>query len=187
MATYLSPSRKGVKGLVRIPVVETVDEFKQYYYGLLSLLEDYKGVDTCQKNSALAHYWTHDSQMLYRLDATIFDRKGIQLDEFRISDTEFEPLENVEQEDIDGIKLMIKRMIDKVDAEQVGHGNIIHTGLVLGGYVGMGYLSYDEAVDYVFDLMDNSSYLQKGLHGYRKSMIQMIKLGLTSPLKYNKR
>jgi len=163
IATYLSPSRKGVRGLVRIPVVETVEEYKQFYYGLLSVLQDYKGIDYCLKNPALPQYWTYDTEMLYRLDATIFDRKGIQLDEFKISDTEIEPLSNPSEEDREGIKLLLKRMISKVDIEQTGHILVRSAGLMGGAYYGQGYFTFDEMKDYLFELIDNSDYLQKGV------------------------
>lgn len=186
IATYLSPSRKGVRGLIRIPVVNSVQEYKNYYYGVLSILQEYTGVDYCLKNPALPQYWTYDSEMNYRLDATIWDSIGIQIDEFKEFDGVIEPLETVEQEDIDGIKLFLKRMIAKVDVEQSGHNLVRSTSLLGGAYCGMGYMSYEEVRDYIFELIENSEYLQKGLRGYKKTAEQMITIGITSPLKYSR-
>jgi len=185
IATYLSPSRKGVRGLIRIPVVKTVQEYKEFYYGVLSVLQDYKGVDYCLKNPALPQYWTYDGGLLYRLDATVWDGKGIQIDEFEVSDEEFEPLEFVDPKDVEGIKLMIKRMIAKIDVEQSGHLTVRSCSLLIGGWIKYGYLPYDEAIDYLFDCMDESTYLQKGMRGYKKTAVDMVKRGMLSALKYD--
>lgn len=186
IATYLSPSRKGVRGLVRIPIVETVEEYKTFYYGLLSILQDYNGIDYCLKNPALPQYWTYDTEMLYRLNATIFDRKGIQLDEFQEYEGDFTVIENPSEEEINSIKLMLKRMMEKIDVEQTGHILTRSASLLAGGFVGAKYLSFDEMKDYMFELIDNTEYLQKSPRTYKQTCLQMLKVGLTSPLKYEK-
>ena len=186
IAVFLSASKCGIKALVRIPKCSSVDEFKAYFYGISSVMQEYKGFDSSSKNCSLPNFLTYDPDLLYRLDAEIWDKIGIQIDEFKEFDGEFEPLEDIDPKDVAGIKLMIKRMLDKIEVEQQGHGNVVHTGLILGGFVGANYLSFEDAKEYVFDLMDNIEYLQKGLRGYQKTIIDMMKRGTLAPLKYER-
>lgn len=186
IAVYLSPSRKGVKGLVRIPKCQTVEEFKQYFNGLMATFQEYKGVDFATRNAVLAHFITYDPQILYRLDATVWNGVGIQIDEFKPNEEENKPLEYVDPKDLDGIKLMIKRMVDNIDIEQVGHLPIRSVSLLIGGWIKYGYFDYDTALDYLFDCMESSSYLQKGMRGYKKTAVDMIRHGMLSGLKYER-
>ena len=186
IASFLSASKRGCKIIIRIPKCSSVDEFKSYFYGIASEMQYYKGFDSSSKNCILPNFLTYDPDLLYRLDATIWNKVGIQIDEFKEFDGEFEPLEDINPKDVVGIKLMIKRMLDKIEVEQQGHGNVVHTGLILGGFVGANYLSFEDAKEYVFDLMDNIEYLQKGLRGYQKTIIDMMKRGTLAPLKYER-
>ena len=186
IAVFLSASKCGIKSLVRIPKCSSVDEFKSYFYGIASEMQYYRGWDASSKNCSLPNFLTYDPDLLYRLDATVWDKVGVQIDEFKEFDGEFEPLEDINPKDVAGIKLMIKRMLDKIEVEQQGHGNVVHTGLILGGFVGANYLSFEDAKEYVFDLMDNIEYLQKGLRGYQKTIIDMMKRGTLAPLKYER-
>ena len=186
IASFLSVSKRGLKCIVRIPVVETIEEYKAVYYGLLAEFEQFKGCDSAHSNAVLASYITYDRDLLYRTSATVFNRRGIRLDEFKINTKEVEPLENVEQEDINGIKLMLKRMIAKVDVEQTGHILVRSASLMCGAYCGYGYMSEDEGRDYIFELIDQSDYLQKSLSTYKKTAVSMIRRGMTAPLKYDR-
>lgn len=186
IASFLSASKKGCKLLVRIPKCTSVEQFKSYFYGLMAEFQFYQGIDFSSKNCCLPNFLTHDEGLKYRIDATVWDGIGIQIDEFKEFDGVIEPLETVEQEDIDGIKLFLKRMIAKVDVEQSGHNLVRSTSLLGGAYCGMGYMSYEEVRDYIFELIENSEYLQKGLRGYKKTAEQMITIGITSPLKYSR-
>lgn len=187
IATYLSPSKKGVKGLVRIPEVKSTDEFKEYYYGLLATLMDYKGVDPSPCNSVLAHYITYDTELLYRLNATVFEDKGIRADEFKISEEWYEPIkpEDVNPEDVAGIKNQIDRMLSKIDVDQTAHLTIRSLGLLIGGWISYGYFDQDEITRYVLELMEDVDYLSKSRGTYRKTFLQMVRLGMTSAIPYN--
>ena len=76
ICAFLSPSKKGVKFLVKIPVVNTTDEFKEYFYGLGQLFEQYRGWDGTPQNCVLPLFLSYDQEILYREDATTWDKKG---------------------------------------------------------------------------------------------------------------
>lgn len=184
IAVFLSASKCGIKALVRIPKCSSVDEFKAYFYGIASVMQEYKGFDSSSKNCSLPNFLTYDPDLFYRLDATVWDKIGIQVDEFKVSEEPLEELTDINPKDVEGIKLMLQRMMAKIDVEQQGHLILRNTSLIAGGLTR--YIPMDEMQEYMFELIDNSSYLQKGLHGYRKTCMQMLKLGATNQIEYER-
>lgn len=184
IASFLSSSKKGVKAIVKIPVVQTVEEYKQLYSGLMSIFQYYKGIDFSAINSVLASYWSYDKELLYRLNASEWTGLGVQIDRFEVSEEPLEELTDIDPKDVEGIKLMLQRMMAKIDVEQQGHLILRNTSLIAGGLTR--YIPMDEMQEYMFELIDNSSYLQKGLHGYRKTCTQMLKLGSTNQIDYER-
>ena len=184
IAVFLSASKCGIKALVRIPKCSSVDEFKSYFYGIASEMQYYRGWDASSKNCSLPNFLTHDPNLLYRIDATVWDKLGIQVDEFKVSEEPLEELTDINPKDVEGIKLMLQRMMAKIDVEQQGHLILRNTSLIAGGLTR--YIPMDEMQEYMFELIDNSSYLQKGLHGYRKTCMQMLKLGATNQIEYER-
>lgn len=186
IASFLSASKKGVKALVRIPICNSTDEFKSYFYGLMDEFQNYLGIDPSSKNCILPNYLTYDKELLYRTNATEWNKKGVQLDEFKAFDGIAEPLENVSDEDILGIKRMIRNMMMRIEVEQTAHVICRSSALLLGGYVGAGYLDFEDAQQYLFDLIDEIDYCQKSPRTYKHTCVQMIKKGATAPLIYER-
>ena len=180
ISVFLSASKRGVKGIVRIPICTSTDEFKSYFYGLMDKFQEYKGIDFSSKNCALANYLTYDRELLYRLDATEWNGKGIQIDEFKIYDTESEPLENVTEEDVEEVKLILKRMFNKI--VDSGHLIVRSASLLAGGFCSAGYMNIDEMKEYLFDLIDDTDYLQKSPKTYKTTCVQMLNKGHQSPV-----
>lgn len=184
ISVFLSASKRGVKGIVKIPICYSTDEFKSYFYGLMDKFQEYKGIDFSSKNSALANYLTYDKELLYRLDATEWNRKGIQLDEFKIFEGEVKPIEEVTEDDVEEVKLILRRMFNKI--EDSGHLIVRSASLLGGGYCSAGYMSIDEMGEYLFDLIDETDYLQKSPRTYKTTCLQMVNKGYQSPVYLNK-
>ena len=184
ISVFLSASKRGVKGIVKIPICYSTDEFKSYFYGLMDKFQEYKGIDFSSKNSALANYLTYDKELLYRLDATEWNRKGIQLDEFKIFEGEVKPIEEVTEDDVEEVKLILRRMFNKI--EDSGHLIVRSASLLGGGYCSAGYMSTDEMGEYLFDLIDETDYLQKSPRTYKTTCLQMVNKGYQSPVYLNK-
>ena len=181
IASFLSASKKGVKLLINIPKVESVEGFKSLFYGLMSEWQYYKGMDFTPKNAVLANYLTYDTELLYRLDATQWIKEGTQLDEFKVFEGDIEPLEDVTEEDISKIKFIIKRMFDSIS--DAGHTIVRSAGLLGGGWVASGYMGYEDMKDYLFELIEDTPYLQSKLKTYKTTCVQMLSKGMTSPIK----
>lgn len=181
IASFLSVSKKGVKLLIKIPKVNSINQFKALFYGLMSEWQYYKGMDFTPKNAVLANYLTYDRDLLYRLNATEWTKEGLQLDEFKVFEGEIEPLEEVDEKDVEKIKIILSRMFGNIT--DAGHQTVRSASLVGGGWIAYGYMSYDEMKDYLFDLIENTPYLQSKLKTYKTTCLQMLSKGMTAPLK----
>jgi len=184
IASFLSSSRRGVKCLVRIPICESVEEFKSYFYGLMDEFQHYLGIDTSSKNCALPFYLSYDYDLLYRLDATEWNRKGIQVDEFSVFEGEIEVVENVTEQDIAEIKKILTNMMGKI--VDTGHLILRNTSLLCGGFCAGYGLNIDDMRDFMFELIEDTPYLHKSLRTYKTTCMQMLNLGCKSPVYLSK-
>jgi len=179
IASFLSVSKLGVKLLIRCPISKTVDEFKSYFYGLMVNWQWIEGMDLAPQNPSLPAYLTYDRELLMREDATVFSERGVKIDEFKeyIGD----PIE-VEATEDDRIKIIsiLKRSFDKIDNS--GHF-ICRSGCLAGwGYCGAGYFTEDEMQEILFELIDDTPYLQSKLKNYKQTCLDMKRIGISAPL-----
>lgn len=181
IASFLSASKKGVKVIIKIPKVNSIEKFKALFYGLMSEWQYYKGMDFTPKNAVLANYLTYDKELLYRTNATEWTKEGIQLDEFKVFEGEIEPVENPTEEDVIKIKQILTRMFASIN--DAGHYIVRSASLFAGGIIASGYMSYDEVKDFIFDLIDETPYLQTKTKTYKTTCVQMLNKGMQSPIK----
>lgn len=180
VAAYLSPSKKGCKFIVKIPVCKTTDEFKSYFYGLAYYLEKYEGFDPSTQNCILPLYLSIDPYLLYRDNAETWTKRGVKLDEFKVHVGEIEVLENVSARDKNSVRnILISSMNKIVDS---GHYIVRSTALCGGGYAASGYLTQEEVEEILFTAIENNNYLQKNTRGYKMTAKEMILKGMKSPL-----
>lgn len=181
IAVFLSASKKGIKCIVRIPICSSIDEFKSYFYGLMDNFQYYQGIDFSSKNCVLANYLTYDEDLLYRLDATEWNRKGMQVNEFnQTPNVEYSKDENITQDDARWCVNIIKNMINKIVDN--GHGQVVASASLLGGFVASGYISRSDAEYSIKQLISSNSYLSKGTSGYIKTAMTMIERGMSAPV-----
>lgn len=180
ISVFLSASKRGVKGIVKIPICSSTDEFKSYFYGLMDKFQEYKGIDFSSKNCALANYLTYDRDLLYRLDATEWNGKGIQIDEFKIYEGNIEPIEEVTEEQTDKVKAIFSRGIDNIVDN--AYPQMRNYSLMLGGYCSMGYITIEKAEDLIRDCISDNDYMSKNTKHYIKNGIYFLHRGLSAPL-----
>lgn len=184
IATWISPSQKGIKALVKIPVVKTIDQFKEYFYGIASEMQIYKGFDGTTQNASLLLFIGYDKDILIRNDYTEWTIKGIKQNEF--SKSKILPMPNLQPTDaqsrwvFDWYKDTINGITDN------GHPQLRDNSVTFGGFVGGGYLSYIEAINLMEYLVTTNGYLQKDINNYIKTATQSINLGMTKPLTFSK-
>lgn len=180
VAAYLSPSKKGCKFIVKIPVCKTTDEFKSYFYGMACFLEKYEGFDPSTQNCILPLFLSIDPDLLYRDNAETWTKRGLKLDEFKVHVGEIEVLDNVSERDKSSVRKILTRSMDKI--VDSGHYIVRSTALCGGGYAASGYLTQEEVQDIIFTAIENNSYLQKNTRGYKMTAKEMILKGMKSPL-----
>ena len=190
---YVSPSRNGVKGLMRIPVGKDVAEFKEYYQGIENELNWIAGFDSAPKNLALPLFLSYDTDILWREDAEIWTEKGVVEDinsEKRNLNIE-KPIYNVvgdaivfqSQAYFRRITLDIfERKLNEINDN--GHPQLRSACLVLGSRVGAGYLDQSDAEGVAEYHIKTNSYLSKGISGYVTTMKWCIRKGIGNPRYY---
>ncbi len=180
VAAWLSPSKRGVKALVNIPVVNSVDEFKQYYYGLAAEMETYEGFDSSGQNSVLPLFQSYDPELLQRQYTTIWKEKGLKIDDFSV-------LDPIEAPDIKTTEYDTKRVINIIKSGMSnitdnGHPQLRGLAFAVGGYVATGYIDSMEAEQLMHYIIQDHPYLKKGVKGYKLTVSQMIEKGKQRPI-----
>jgi hypothetical protein len=182
ICAYVSPSGKGIKGLLHIPKVNSVEEFKEYFYGIAYELEHMDSFDGSGQNPILPNFLSWDENIRWREDPETWTQRGGKHDEFEEYIGDFEEIENVTDEDKKEVLQKAHNIIKKADEENIGHPNCVSASLVLGGYIPSGYISYDEAENYLFQWIESSSYLSTKSDTYKKTAVTMLNKGMKAPL-----
>lgn len=176
----ISPSSFGIKALIRIPIVKTVDEFKSYFYGVSYYLEQYKGFDIAPQNCSLPLYMFNDPDARYREDAIVSTVRGEKINAFKKFEGEIEVLEDIESWKKERVKGIFIRGISNIVDN--GHPQVVAYSSMLGGYCVSGYLSQDEAEVLIEEEINKSEYLSKDIKGYIRNAKNMLVRGMNGPL-----
>jgi hypothetical protein len=180
-AVWLSPSRKGIKAIAHIPVVNTVDEYKEYWYGIAAEMEDIEGFDPITQNPTQPLFQSWDTDLMYHSDPEIWTTKGKKnIPEPAPIDPEV--LKNIEATQGDKLRVveMIKTGMKNITAP--GHFMLRALTYAVGGYVASGYIDRFEAESLVCALIESHDYLSKGVSGYQKTAKEMITKGMNEPI-----
>lgn len=184
ICAYMSPSGSGCKFLFKIPVVNSVEEYKEYFYGLASYLEKIDGFDISNQSCVLPLFISYDLEMLIRpeeeLETWILrGRYPSSLENKEYSDTK---AENVSDEDRRMIFNVINKKFREIDEDACdGHNRVRSISLWSGGVVGAGYVSEEEIIDYIHDKITNSSYCN-GRKDYYRTSSHFVREGMLKPI-----
>lgn len=180
IAAWISPSGRGVKALVSIPVVKTTEEFKELHYGITNVMKHYNGWDDTSKNCVLPLFQCWDSSLLYRAEPAVWTikAKDPKQHQYKVE----KPIVPVNIKSTDGLTVVkiLKTMIGNINGD--GHPQVRRAGLIAGGYVASGYIGQAEAEDLLAMLIRGNSYLQKNIKGYIKTAKHFISEGMKSQL-----
>lgn len=173
IATWLSPSKHGIRALVSIPKCQNVGEFKEYYNAIEQKFILYNGFDKAVKNCILPMFLSYDENILYRDNYSTWTKKIIhiiapQVKQYIITDK------------TSLVEAIIKSSIDKIVDN--GHPQLRAAAFVLGGYVGGGYIDNQTASIIIENLINTNSYLSQKSTVYIKTAKEMIEKGISKPL-----
>lgn len=179
VSCWLSPSKKGVKAFVNIPISKDVDEFKQYYYAATNIFDVYDGWDPSNKNAVLPLFQSYDKELLYRDDADRFTQKAIDPKNLP-PDTVRRSIPHSTQGKERLIFKIAETGITKIGSP--GHPQLRSMCISLGGYVASGYIDKTSIILHVENLIEMNSYLRKGLKGYKQTARWSINEGMKKPI-----
>ena len=190
---YLSPSGKGVKALIRIPVSTDLNEFREYYAGLIEEFETIDGFDSSPKNAALPLFLSYDTDLMFRDNATVWSKKGKVMKDSDYDNLIVEPPPYKHFRD-DGYKSkeyyeritieIFKKKIGEIINDN-GHPRLRNACLVLGSRVAAGYLNFGDALALAEYETKINRYLQKDIRNYLRTVSWALNEGMKSPKYYS--
>ena len=180
LATWLSSSGKGVRGLVWVPKSTSIDQYKSYFYAVAEQLEVYDGFDSAVKNCVLPLYMSYDPELKLQTHPVCFPYTGEDPRAIEAAPVRQAGLAEPSSFAQERVYKSIRSAIDKITDN--GHPQLIRAAGVLGGYVGGGYLNQYEAEQYIEGLIDGNEYLSLKAPIYKRSAREMIARGMTKPL-----
>jgi len=179
MTAWLSPSKRGVKALVNIPIVNTIDDFKSLYYGISQEMWQFNGFDGTGQNCVLPLFQSYDPELLHRSDYDVWIEEGQKLNDFSATPTEPTPIDPKDRNESRIIK-MIDSGLDKITDN--GHPQLRSVCLAVGGYIVNGYIDKLTALQHIDNRITSHAYLKKGIEGYKKTARWGVEMGMTKPL-----
>jgi hypothetical protein len=194
-SVWLSASRHGVRGLIRIPVVETIPEYKSYFWGIYQELKQYGyHFDTQLQTPVQPMYQAYDPEILHRPDPELWDtmaeppvkskpikQTGTTVSEPRIHTPQgyYSPRQIESAGKI--IQKIAGTMFNRIT--DIGHPNVVKIGLIMGGYAGEGLITQAEAVKIMNEGISTHLYLKQKADTYKITALWAIYEGIDAPLK----
>jgi hypothetical protein len=176
-ASWLSASGKGVRGIVKIPRVDSVEKYKQYWMAVQIKMQEFQGFDRITKNPIQPVFQSYDPNLICRAEAQVWTKIYVPK---QPKPKESYPLYKGTDEQKRSIFNRAKSGIDKISDN--GHPQLRAIAFVLGGYVGSGYIERYEAVEFIDDCIEVNTYLSKKSSVYKKTAREMIDSGTHKPL-----
>lgn len=173
IAAWLSASKHGVRAIVKIPVCQSIEEFKQRFAAMENLLGIYKGFDPAPKNCILPMFLSYDHDLLQRDNYTFFTKKFI---------APVPPI--IKQYIVDDKTSTIEKIIyNKIQTiTDSGHLILRAAAYSLGGYVSAGYICENVAIEAINQMINSHPYLSQKASVYQKTAKTMILQGQSKPI-----
>lgn len=184
---YISPSGKGVKGLLRIKIPRDLKHYKAMHKAVSLEMEQFGYFDDATNNAILPLFLSQDDDILYRdiSKCDVWTEENWEVPEYvELNDkpTNFKRSydfnENYREKTI---RIFTNKIVDIIDN---GHPQVRSACLILGSRVGAGYISEFEAVGLAENLINSNGYLKKDLSNYKRTARWCISEGLKNPKFY---
>ena len=181
---YMSPSRLGVKALMKIKKPSTIEQYKAIHYAVSKEFDNVPEFDKATKNPILPLFISYDQDILYRdlekciswSDENWSEQQSLREQEF---DVEQSSGTKLELKVINSTKQHIREIVDN------GHPQVRRASLILGSRIAAGYISSHVARGLIRDLIRENTYLSKGTRGYISTAEWGINQGMKNPRYYD--
>lgn len=180
---FSSPSKTGCKFIFLLEKApESVEEYKEYYFGIAHHLDVFKGLDISNERCVLPLFNSWDENARFRENAIGSSWRGYKENRFEEPDTEIEPKGEYTEEERRECVNLIENLIDRI--EDNGHGQVLSASFIAGGL--SSYYGLEELFNVLQERIRANSYLSKGTNGYLKTASQLYNKGLRYPTPLNK-
>jgi len=135
LSVFVSPSGKGLKALIKIPLVKNDKEYKEYYSGARTMFD---GLDDSGKDISRACFFAYDPYIYINYDCETFTKK--------IEETSSIPkmTKETKYNDYSLASRVLNIIRNAVHGER--HVKILNASRLMGGYVAAGKISQHEAI-----------------------------------------
>ena len=183
-SVWLSASRHGVRGFIRVPVVQTVEEYRSYYFAIEAELSQYEyHFDVMLKNPVLPMFQSYDPDILFRSDHETWTARYVA-----------PPLPppqpvNIGTNHTDRQRQSAAEIILKGFTSQfsrianIGHPVVRSIAYTAGGYIAAGYLDESDVLRFMDSWIYSHGYLRQNAATYKRTVRDMISRGKAQPLK----
>ena len=175
IACWLSPSKKGVKAILRIPICNSVQMFKEYHKAIEKEFNAVIGFDKTTQNCILPLFLSYDKEILIRKDATVWTKRIKSLPPQPVK--QYAPKDRTNRLE----KIAIKRIGSIIDN---GHPQVRAIAFVFGGHCAGGNIEEYKALEILEGLIRSNQYLSKDVKGYIRTAKEMFQQGKMKPLYY---
>lgn len=173
-AVWLSASMMGVRALASIPIAADVDDYKSYFNALERLeMSQYIGFDKAPQNPVLPLFLSYDPALLTRDEPITWEERYHPIASPPIAQYKYD-------DNASRVEKIISRLIHRIVDN--GHPQLRSASFSLGGYVGAGHISQEEATNLITSLIQSNAYLSQKPSVYIRTAKEMIAKGMDSPL-----
>lgn len=139
---FISPSGKGVKALVKIPICESDKEYKEYYS---ALQKEFKNLDESGKDISRCCFFSYDPDIYINTECETYDQKIIE-----------DSIPKMSNAQVKNDYSIANRVLNIIRGAVIGerHDKILKASRLMGGYVAAGRISISEAMR----LLENECY-----------------------------
>lgn len=181
ICAMVSPSKKGVKCLMKIKTPKSQDHYKALHKAMVDEFESYSYLDSATKNAVLPLFLGADKDILFRdfSEATEWDKENWETIEYvKLNDIPTHQLQKISEFTLLVENVVKKRINDIIDN---GHTQVRSASLILGSRIAAGYIDEQDARILITNLIRSNRYLAKGTDGYLSTAMWGINQGMKKP------
>lgn len=187
ICSYLSPSGRGVKCLIKTTVPESKEQYKALHKAIETEFSAYDYFDSSTKNAMLPLFLSADTEILSRDESECppwTEEDWTKPVYVRLNDTpNFNPTSERSKDYY--FKKVVRIATEKVNLIiDNGHPQLRSACLILGSRAGAGYIEKHEAISLAVSLVESNSYFAKDIEGYLSTATWCIEEGYKRPKYY---
>lgn len=183
---YLSPSRKGVKAILKTTVPRDKEHYKALHKAVIMEMEQFDCFDEVTTNAMLPLFLSQDPNILYRDISECYTWTDEDNTEVKYVSLNNEP-PNFEASSDEKDYLRTVNLFEKkiTNIFSDGHPQLRSACLILGSRCGAGYISLSECKQLAYTMIEVNGYLSKDLANYHRTANWCIDQGVNNPKYYN--